>query len=489
MRPIHSFDRGGFLFSIQALLVIGAILFIGRGLLHSASLEPQVGLPSRAAVAKSALARPFAARADAATYSSETPRRIIETLRVEDVIPSSGKFIAVDLAAMKLSLYEDGALVAGYPVLSKGRPGTPWETPAGFYAVRTKEENHFSTIGKVYMPYSMEFYGNYFIHGWTHYPDGTPTSATFSGGCIKLSVEDSKKIFQFADIGTKIFVADASPQTALPPPLILHATDVLALSADAYLVADLDTRDVYLEHAAQNEHPIASITKLMTALVANEIISFDRTIAVPEGALANPPRPENNNQKTFPIGVLLYPLLIHSSNGIADSLARYYGAQRFVGWMNVTARSLDMAGTTFVDPSGGSVGDVSTPDDLFRLAAYLVRKKSFIFKITHLPQKTITAADGSSYLLRNVNSPAADEHFEGGKAGHTTAAKDTMLALFKFMARGQSRHIAIIVLGSDNREDDTRRLADWLTTSAEHGAQIESACAACIVPKYRTIDL
>src|SRR5262249_36028628 len=161
--------------------------------------------------------------------------------------------------------------------------------------------------------YSMQFYGNYFIHGWTYYPDGTPTAATFSGGCIKLETENAEKVFAFADVGTKVFVYDP-PQGEPPPSLSLASMPVPEINAPSYLVADIDTGDVYVEREANVKRPIASVTKLMTALVANEVISFDKKVSVSEGSLVNPPIIEATTTKTFLIGDLLYPLLMQSSN-------------------------------------------------------------------------------------------------------------------------------------------------------------------------------
>src|SRR3989344_3348659 len=69
------------------------------------------------------------------------------------------------------------------------------QTPNGVYKIRSREENHFSSIGEVWMPWSMHFYGNYFIHGWPYYPSGAPVADTYSGGCIRLSTSDAKELF------------------------------------------------------------------------------------------------------------------------------------------------------------------------------------------------------------------------------------------------------------------------------------------------------
>ena len=466
----HSFDWTGFRFIARLLAIVVCGIFAvhyGTRYITPPPLPPAQALttvvrePSVAAVATTP-----------ESLSGATPLRVINSLTIAGAIPETGKFVAADLVAMKLSLYQDGQRVAEYPIITKGRVGTPWETPSGFYAIQSKEATHFSSIGHVYMPYSMQFYGNYFIHGWTYYPNGTLVSASFSGGCIKLATADAKKVFEFVDVGTKVFVYDTKHTTPLPS-LSLGTLPLPPVSATAYLVADVDTGDVYAERQAGLAQPVASITKLMSALVANEIVSLDKKVDVEEGELAYPQATASTTEKSFYIDDLFYPLLMQSSSAIADSLAAYYGTRGFVRWMNTTARALDMASTTFVDPSGVSTDDVSTPDDLFRLGSYLVNKKSFVLDIMQKQTKTITSLDGSSYTIANVNS---------------SATQDTALSILSLAVGDETRRIAIIVLGSTEQATDTKKLADWITDTAQPKAT-ETACAACSqVMQYRKIQ-
>src|SRR3989344_5762568 len=104
-------------------------------------------------------------------------------------------FIEADLSEMKLRVYRKGEIAKEFPILTKGRPGSWWETPAGIYKVEGRIENHFSAFARVYLPWSLPFQGNFFIHGWPYYPDGTPVSTQYSGGCIRLSTDDAKALF------------------------------------------------------------------------------------------------------------------------------------------------------------------------------------------------------------------------------------------------------------------------------------------------------
>jgi D-alanyl-D-alanine endopeptidase (penicillin-binding protein 7) len=471
--------------------MIAGVLVIGAGM-HAGISYASSYLASgngRSAVPDSATTTPPAPAVPAtvvAALSTTTPVSVIEKLTIADVVPPTGKFIAADLVNMKLYLYQDGTTTAEYPILTKGRPGTPYETPSGAYSIESKETDHINYGESVEMPYAMQFYGNYFIHGWPTYLDGTPVASTYSGGCIRLSTEDAAAVYAFADKGTKVFVYD-TPATSTMPTLTLSSIPLPSISASAYLVADVDTGDVYAEKDANVPRPIASITKLMTALVANETIMFNDTLTIPRGELSDVAVASDTVPETFSVGDLLYPLLMESNNNIADRLGAYYSTGAFVTWMNQQASALGMASTIFVDPSGVSRDNVSTPEDLYRLAVYLADKKSFVWDITRTPEKTITAKNGSQYSFTSFNKFSNLSSFVGGKVGETAAAGETMVSIFALPIDGETRRVAIILLNSDDDKSDTQKLADWFDQSA---TAIGTACASCALPaSYPKIQL
>lgn len=471
--------------SVLVIILCAILFFVGRygSLMYAAAHVPPAPASTPPPTAQSFFAT---ATAFAATLSTTTTQRELGALTIADVVPPTGKFIAADLTNMKLYLFQDGTTTAEFPILTKGKPGTPWETPSGVYTVLTKEVDHYNAVEQVHMPYSMEFYGNYFIHGWPTYDDGTPVASTYSGGCIRLSTTDAEKVYTFAGRGTGVFVYDNGATTS-PSSIIMDNDLVPSISASAYLVADIDTGDVYAESAGQEQLSIASITKLMTALVANETILFDHEVTVPREALQDIDAATDTAPETFAIGDLLYPLLMESSSTIADTLAQYYGTNAFVEWMNGQAKALDMASTTFADASGSSPMNVSTPEDLYRLAVYLSNKKSFVWNITRTPQKTITAKDGSNYTFYSSNEFSDAGSFIGGTAGRTAQAGDAMVSAFVMPVGGRDRRIAIIVLGSSDYTADTQDLIAWFDQSATTIA--DTACAACTIPRYRKIQL
>lgn len=423
------------------------------------------------------------------SFSTTTSQRVIASLSIEDAVPARGKFVAADLVHMRLVLYKDGDIVADYPILNKGKPGTPDETPTGIYTVLTKEWDHFNGGQKVHLPWAMQFYANYFIHGWPYYDDGHAVDPNFSGGCIRLSTSDAEKVYGFISLGTKLFVYDAPLRAAPTRSLVLSSVSAPSVSAGSYLVADADTGDVFLERNAANPRPIASVTKLMTALVANETIMSYKKLTVARSELLHTGGGASAAWETFLVGDLFYPLLMESSNVVANSLAKYYGNAGFVGWMNATAKSLDMSSTHFADVTGVSAGTVSTPDDLYRLATYIANKKSFIFDITRTPTKELIAESGTTYRIDNANAFSNSSNFLGGKEGKTVAAGDTMVSLFSVPLGGVTRRVAIIVLKSKDYAADTAKLNEWFVQSARRGSALSgAACVSCATPPaYRKI--
>ena len=131
---------------------------------------------------------------------------------VLDEIVLKENMIIADLKNMKISLIENGKVKESFGIVSKGKPGSYYETPAGDYKIESKFTNKFSNLGEVYMPYAMQFYGNFFIHGIPYYPDGTRVSTSYSGGCIRLQDADAKKIFEFSKIGTRTMILTNSAE-------------------------------------------------------------------------------------------------------------------------------------------------------------------------------------------------------------------------------------------------------------------------------------
>jgi len=375
-------------------------------------------------------------------------------------------FIEADLDAMTITLYEGGEASSTFPIVSKGREGSWWETPSGLYSALTKETNHFSSIGHVWMPWSIQFYGNFFIHGWPYYEGGEPVPESYSGGCIRLESEDAEKIFAFSERNMPILVLDRESKPLLRE--ALRAADpalpVPEISAEAAFAADLESGEVFLNKRAEDALPVASLTKLMTATVAGELIYLERSVQISADMLRDEIQSydlrEGQWYKTFD---LLYPLLTRSSNGAARALAGFFGETYFVRQMNRKADTLGMYKTHFVDPAGVEGGNVSSLADMARLARYIAEKRQFIFDITKGEIFKAFGIPGVS-LDKNFNEFHEDGNLIGMKNGESSTARQTLLGVWSMQAPdGQEHTVLIGVLGSKDRRADTEAIRDWLS--------------------------
>lgn len=212
--------------------------------------------------------------------------------------------------------------------------------------------------------------------------------------------------------------------------------------------------------------PIASIAKLMTALVAVKHYPQDHIVTISKVEVNG-----TNGYSQFKIGdkfavqTLLKPLLIESNNDAAIALAAIIGNSAFVEFMNLEAQELGLSDTTFIDPAGLSPENVSTPQDLFILMRAIHERYPQIFEILGIAKEDLYTAQGE---FRNtmVNTNELLNHQDwpmkvlAGKTGSTPQAKESLILVIE--GPNKRDYIVNIVLGSDDRFEDTKRLIDWI---------------------------
>ncbi len=233
-----------------------------------------------------------------------------------------------------------------------------------------------------------------------------------------------------------------------------------ALSAEGYLVADIQTGKIILEKNKTKQFPIASITKLMTALVSLEKINQSQIAIVPPEALVgeNPSIKGVSEGEVLSTSSLLYPLLLESSNAAAKTLAGHIGTKNFVNYMNGKTGYIGMPKTFFADSSGLSSKNISTPEDLFGLVSYIFKNKKQILDITREKE----FSEGMKKWF-NGGKFSGLENFLGGKTGYTDSAGKTFAGVFSLpLAESEQREIAVIVLKSKDRDDDVIKILDYL---------------------------
>jgi len=379
------------------------------------------------------------------------------------LVEAQENFLEVNFSSNKVIVYKAGVAISEAPIYAKGDPQGWGGTPAGLYSVLDMHKVAYSGIAEVNMPYAIHFYGKYYVHGETYYTSGIKTGDDVSGGCVQLLESDAAKVFAAAEPAMPVLVIDKENDSysyekisSGEPPLV---------SASSYLVTDLDSGFVFAEKNSQRVSSIASLTKLMTATVVAENIDLRKSVEVTPAMLeAYGETDALLLGERYRVVELFYPLLISSSNDAAEATAGFLGRERTIRMMNEKAEALLMQDTKFVDPSGLDSGNVSTAQDLFHLARYVVNNRPPIFEITKGEVvRTYGTISFAVQGLWNKNLFVEDTSFAGGKTGYTKAARHTGIFLFRFRAeQGALRTIAFVVLDSRNDKLDVQRLYGWL---------------------------
>lgn len=236
------------------------------------------------------------------------------------------------------------------------------------------------------------------------------------------------------------------------------------ISALSYLVADLDTGKVFLSQNINQQLPIASVTKLMTAIVADETLGLDTKTTITANALNTyGTQGELKKGETYTVHELFYPLLLESSNDAAEALAMTKDRTSFISDMNGKAKSIGLLNTAYEDASGLSPHNTSTVTDLFRLTQYISRYRNYILEIS--TEKKIELGKKTWFSNSRFRS---DKSYVGGKNGYTDEALKTQVVLFDEDFGDEKRTVAYIVLRSTDVAYDIKMLRDYVHKNVEY---------------------
>ncbi len=367
-------------------------------------------------------------------YGLERYLREAVEKEMEKLIKDKASFIYVDLKKMELNLYKEGEKFLSFPVLSKGADWFLGETPPGVYSVVFMSRLHFSRLTRVWMPYSIQYYGNYFIHGWPYDVKGRPLSSESpTGGCIRLKTEDAAIVFEFAKHGMPVLLFDEKILAALPAIGQINKNVAQPqLNSEYILVADLDTGEILLSKEPNSQINAGPATLAMLALVSSDSIDLEKRIIarswmfseVKEGIVI---------ADRFYLGYeLLKPLLLNSSQEAALVLTRFLTPQKFLELMNNKAVSIGMKNTTFVDINWKNQQNTTTLFDVARMMRYIKDYRKFILDI-------------------GENLQAEDDQ-----------KRKYLFSTQKMFFAGQPRFIFIGLVGSFDTNEDLRNINSWL---------------------------
>lgn len=234
-----------------------------------------------------------------------------------------------------------------------------------------------------------------------------------------------------------------------------------AVSATAVLAADLDSGFVFFAKDPDKRVPIASTTKMITALVASERFQLSDVLTVPDLSSVSGSTMGLKAGETLTLRSLLYGLLLNSGNDAAFTIAANYpgGASAFIDAMNKKADELKLTNTRFDNPAGfDSPGHFSSASDLAKIAS-LIPENVRLGRIVATKEAEVASVDRSVvHYLKNLNKLLDAPGVLGIKTGTTPLAKENLVGLIE----RDGHRVLTVVLGSNDRFNETEKLVDWV---------------------------
>ena len=233
------------------------------------------------------------------------------------------------------------------------------------------------------------------------------------------------------------------------------------LSARSVLVMDLDSEATLYQRESQTKLPIASTTKIMTALVASKYFQQNSVLTVNEGAKAGGANVGLNTGDKLIFRSLLYGMLLSSGNDAAFVIAENYpgGVSGFVSAMNEEVLTLKLQNTHFDNPAGfDSPKHYSSAGDLYKITREAL-KDANLAKIFATKDTEILSIDKKrKFSLHNLNKLLTSvTGVMGVKTGHTELSKENLVTL----VNRDNKKVLMVVLGSNDRFGESTSLIEW----------------------------
>ncbi len=243
------------------------------------------------------------------------------------------------------------------------------------------------------------------------------------------------------------------------------ATKPLQLGAASAYAIDVTTGEVLYSSRPDTQRPIASITKLVTAMVILRSHNLDELVTIPALPTYTPDdalvglKPGS----VFTVRDLLAGLLIHSGNDAADALAIADSGSReaFAAKMNRFVAEWGIMAARFSNPSGlGDNGNSASAEALAKISLLALRNPT-VTSLVKTPTATITSKDGQIFKLETTDHLLQSGRFHGIKTGYTVAAGQCFVGLTTI----QGHQVITVILGSQDRFGESMLLADWINTT------------------------
>lgn len=231
----------------------------------------------------------------------------------------------------------------------------------------------------------------------------------------------------------------------------------LELQAQAALAIKADGSRVYFNKNIEMQRPVASLTKLMTAVIVLENYDLEKVIEIPSSAIKREGATGDLRPgESMTIRSLLNIMLIDSSNDAAFALAKQ--KPDFISLMNKKVGELGLKNTHFANSDGlDAQSNYSSALDIEKIFSYLINTYPEAFEILKTKNMVVFSADGKfEHRLENTNELLGKtDDVVAGKTGYTDKAGESLILL-------TNNNVITVVLGSPDRFGESEKLIQWL---------------------------
>lgn len=243
--------------------------------------------------------------------------------------------------------------------------------------------------------------------------------------------------------------------------------EIKASVASSILLND-NKKIILYEKNLEKETPIASLTKLMTAVIVLDNYPLDSIILIDEDMLKAWGTSINLRLgEHVTIKDLLNIMLLESNNDASECLAAKLNRENFIILMNEKAKELKMKNTIFLNPSGldedNDTYNISSAKDLTILTAEIIKNYPEIVEILSKTEYDFISESQLHYKIYNTNAMLKEFPYDAwGKTGYTLKANECLVLMTK---TPQNDTIINVIINSNDRFQEMRKLTNWVNNS------------------------
>ncbi|MBI2021855.1 D-alanyl-D-alanine carboxypeptidase [Candidatus Daviesbacteria bacterium] len=277
-----------------------------------------------------------------------------------------------------------------------------------------------------------------------------------------VNQQTSKPLYLISEVaGVEKVTTPTVNDIKIPPP---------EFSAEAVLAMDVETGEILYSKNIDKRLSPASITKIMTAVIAQEKFGPGEILTVPPQALVGGSSMGLTSGERLTFRSLLYGMLLNSGNDAAYTIALNYpagGMDGFLEAMNQRVLELGLKDTHFSNPAGfDSPNHYSSAYDLAQIAKQIIVNQQ-LSKVVDTQETQIISLDKTKeHNLKNLNKLLSEEGVIGIKTGYTEFSGENLVTLVERESKNstdsQKHKVLTVVLKSSDRFGESRTLINWI---------------------------